>query len=50
MRRAGFFVEIFEQDRIIGGRMATTRLGLETFDHGAQYVTRAYAEFRILYR
>ncbi len=39
MRQAGFFVEVFEQDRIIGGRIATTRVGLETFDHGAQYVT-----------
>jgi len=46
LRRAGFFVEIFEQDRIIGGRMATTRLGLETFDHGAQYVTARSTEFR----
>lgn len=46
MRRAGYFVEVFEQDRIIGGRMATTRLGLETFDHGAQYVTARTQEFR----
>lgn len=46
MRRAGYFVEIFEQDRIIGGRMATTRLGLETFDHGAQYVTARNTEFK----
>lgn len=46
MRRAGYFVEVFEQDRIIGGRMATTRLGLETFDHGAQYVTARSASFK----
>ncbi len=46
MRRAGYFVEVFEQDRIIGGRMATTRLGLETFDHGAQYVTARSATFK----
>lgn len=46
MRRAGYFVEVFEQDRIIGGRMATTRLGIETFDHGAQYVTARTSEFR----
>jgi renalase len=39
LRRAGFFVEVFEQDRIIGGRMATTRLGLTSFDHGAQYLS-----------
>jgi renalase len=39
LRRAGCYVEVFEQDRIIGGRMATTRLGLVPFDHGAQYIT-----------
>ena len=46
MRRAGCYVEIFEQDRIIGGRMATTRLGLTPFDHGAQYVTARFEGFR----
>jgi renalase len=46
MRRAGYFVEVFEQDRIIGGRIATTRVGMETFDHGAQYVTARTAHFR----
>ncbi len=46
MRRAGFFVEVFEQDRTIGGRLATTRLGTETFDHGAQYITGRTASFR----
>jgi len=39
LRQAGFFVEVFEQDRIIGGRIATTRIGGDTFDHGAQYVS-----------
>lgn len=39
LRRAGCFVEVFEQDRIIGGRMATTRVAMTPFDHGAQYVT-----------
>lgn len=39
LRRAGCFVEVFEQDRIIGGRMATTRVAATSFDHGAQYVT-----------
>jgi len=39
LRRAGFFVEVFEQDSIIGGRLATTRIGGDTFDHGAQYLT-----------
>jgi renalase len=46
LRRAGFFVEVFEQERMIGGRMATTRLGAETFDHGAQYVSARSKEFR----
>lgn len=46
LRRAGFFVEVFEQDRIIGGRIATTRLGTETFDHGAQYLTARSKGFK----
>lgn len=39
LRRAGHYVEVFEADRVIGGRMATSRLGVVPFDHGAQYVT-----------
>lgn len=46
LRRAGFFVEVFEQDRVIGGRVATTRVGGDTFDHGAQYVTARSKEFQ----
>ncbi|MGQ0455867.1 MAG: NAD(P)/FAD-dependent oxidoreductase [Hyphomicrobium sp.] len=46
MRRAGFFVEVFEQDRIIGGRIATARVGSDAYDHGAQYVTARTAQFR----
>lgn len=46
MRRAGFYVEVFEQDRIIGGRMATTRVGLVSFDHGAQYITARSTQFK----
>jgi renalase len=46
LRRAGFYVEVFEQDRIIGGRMATTRMGIVTFDHGAQYVTARLTAFQ----
>lgn len=45
LRRAGCYVELFEQERIIGGRMATTRLGLTPFDHGAQYITARSAAF-----
>lgn len=46
LRHAGFFVEVFEVERMIGGRMSTTRLGLETFDHGAQYVTARSRDFK----
>jgi predicted NAD/FAD-dependent oxidoreductase len=46
LRRSGCYVEVFEQDRIIGGRIATTRLGLSPFDHGAQYVTGRSQSFR----
>jgi len=46
LRRAGNYVEIFEQDRVIGGRMATNRVGLITYDHGAQYVTARSRVFR----
>lgn len=46
LRRAGAYVEIFEQDRIIGGRMATTRVGIVPYDHGAQYLTARSAQFR----
>lgn len=46
LRRSGAYVEIFEQDRIIGGRMATTRIGTVPFDHGAQYITARSSAFR----
>lgn len=46
LRRSGCFVEVFEQDRIIGGRMATTRVGLVSFDPGAQYLTARSTQFR----
>ena len=39
-------MDIFERDRIIGGRMATARLGTATFDHGAQYITARSTGFR----
>jgi len=39
LRRAGCYVDLFEASGGVGGRMATTRLGLTPFDHGAQYVT-----------
>ena len=46
MRRAGHFVEVFEADRIIAGRMATMRIGVVPYDHGAQYVTGRTSRFR----
>lgn len=38
MRRAGCYVDVFEQERMVGGRIATARHGGISFDHGAQYV------------
>jgi renalase len=46
LRRSGCYVEVFEQDRIIGGRMATMRLGLASFDAGAQYLTARSPSFQ----
>jgi hypothetical protein len=45
LRLAGFSVDVFEQDHIIGGRLATTRIGTNTFDHGAPYVSARSKEF-----
>jgi len=45
LRRAGFYVDIFDKDRIIGGRTATTRIGLTPFDPGAQYLTARGPKF-----
>ncbi|MFT5507212.1 MAG: renalase [Hyphomicrobiaceae bacterium] len=46
LRRAGFYVDMFESDRVVGGRMGTSRLGVVPFDHGAQYVTGRSDRFR----
>ncbi|MGE0854691.1 MAG: NAD(P)/FAD-dependent oxidoreductase [Hyphomicrobiaceae bacterium] len=46
LRRSGAYVELFERDRIIGGRMATARIGAIAFDHGAQYLTARSAQFK----
>ena len=46
LRRAGCYVQVFEQDRVVGGRMGTARLGLIPFDHGAQYVSARNARFK----
>jgi renalase len=36
---AGRAVTVFDKGRVAGGRMATRRTGLATWDHGAQYFT-----------
>jgi predicted NAD/FAD-dependent oxidoreductase len=46
LRRAGFYVDVFEQDRVVGGRMGTARMGIVPFDHGAQYVTARMSRFK----
>lgn len=46
LRRAGCFVEVFEQERVIGGRVATARVGTVPFDSGAQYLTARSDIFR----
>ncbi|MEL6298110.1 MAG: FAD-dependent oxidoreductase [Pseudomonadota bacterium] len=46
LRRAGAFVDLFEKDKGVGGRIGTARLGLAPFDHGAQYITARSPEFR----
>jgi renalase len=46
LRRAGFYVEVFEQDRVVGGRISTVRHNGVTFDHGAQYVTARGSAFK----
>lgn len=46
LRRAGCFVEVFEQERVLGGRIATLRNGLISYDTGAQYLTARSEKFR----
>jgi hypothetical protein len=46
LRRAGCYVDVFEQERVIGGRLGTLRLGLSSFDHGAQYLSARTDRFR----
>lgn len=46
LRRAGHYVDVFEAERIIGGRMATIRIGVVPYDHGAQYITSRSTRFR----
>jgi renalase len=46
LRLAGLYVDVYERERIIGGRLGTTRLGITAFDYGAQYLTARGARFR----
>lgn len=46
LRRAGFYVQVFEQDKVVGGRMGTARLGVVPFDHGSQYVSARNDKFK----
>ncbi len=46
LRKAGCYVELFERDQTIAGRMGTLRVGVTSFDHGAQYITARSTEFR----
>ena len=46
LRRAGYYVQVFEQDKVVGGRMGTARLGITPFDHGSQYVSARYPRFK----
>jgi len=46
LRRAGCYVDLFERDGGVGGRMASMRLGMSQFDLGAQYLTARQPAFR----
>jgi predicted NAD/FAD-dependent oxidoreductase len=45
LTRAGIEVVVFDKARGVGGRMATRRHDLASFDHGAQYFTARADEF-----
>ncbi len=46
LRDAGIPVRVFETQRSPGGRLATRRFAVASFDHGAQYLTATDAVFR----
>ncbi len=46
LRRAGHFVDMFEKGSGIGGRLGSLRMGTQSFDHGAQYITARTTLFR----
>lgn len=45
---AGRRVMVYEKGRVVGGRMASRRVGDAFFDYGAQYFTARGSEFRAL--
>ncbi|HEU4517231.1 MAG TPA: NAD(P)-binding protein, partial [Steroidobacteraceae bacterium] len=46
LREAGVHARVFEAQRAPGGRLATRRFAIASFDHGAQYLTATDAQFR----
>jgi len=46
LRHSGFRVSLFDKSHGVGGRMATRRVDVLEFDHGAQYFTAKGARFR----
>ena len=48
LQDAGFRVQLFDKSRSPGGRLATRRTDLGTFDHGAQYFTARDPRFRTI--
>ncbi len=46
LREAGVQVRVFEAQRAPGGRLATRRFAVATFDHGAQFLTATDPGFR----
>ncbi len=48
LRDGGLHVRVFESQRSPGGRLATRRFAVASFDHGAQYLTATDARFRNL--
>jgi predicted NAD/FAD-dependent oxidoreductase len=46
LAEAGVHARVFEAQRAPGGRLATRRFAVASFDHGAQFVTATDPEFR----
>lgn len=46
LRSAGISVDVYDEESHVGGRIATTCVGRDRFDHGAQYLWAQGGEFR----